>query len=84
MSDWDSVTVIGKRATTNKQLKSTSAINQASRQGGQIVSEKKTGLNQARSSLVDKGCLTLMIRYTERVNSQVYGRKQDCQTGQID
>jgi Multiprotein bridging factor 1 len=48
--DWDKVTVIGKRQTTQKQLKSTSALNQASRQGGQIISEKKTGLNQSRTT----------------------------------
>jgi hypothetical protein len=50
MDDWDKVTVIGKRQTTQKQLKSTFALNQASRSGGQIISEKKTGLNQARGT----------------------------------
>merc|ERR1719354_933947 len=50
MSDWDQVTIIGKRQTTGKQLKSTSALNQASRQGGSIISEKKTGINATHKS----------------------------------
>ena len=43
--DWDKVTIIGKRATTGKQLKSQDAINAASRSGGTIISEKKSGIN---------------------------------------
>jgi hypothetical protein len=43
--DWDKVTIIGKRAHTGKQLKSQDALNAASRSGGTIISEKKTGLN---------------------------------------
>ena len=45
MSDWDSVTVIKKRAATSAALKSGSAINSALRQGGTIASEKKTSIN---------------------------------------
>ncbi len=45
MEDWDKVTIIGKRAQTGQQLKSKSALNAAGRNGGSIVSEKKTGIN---------------------------------------
>jgi putative transcription factor len=45
MNDWDSVTVISKRPQSTKTLKSKDAITQAQRSGGQIVSEKKTGIN---------------------------------------
>jgi putative transcription factor len=44
--DWDAVTIISKRTTSQKTLKSKDAINQAARQGGSIVSEKKSNLNQ--------------------------------------
>lgn len=53
-SDWDSVTIIKKRPTTQKSLKSTSSINQALRSGGTVVSEKKTGLNAATTTIGSK------------------------------
>lgn len=43
--DWNTVTMIGKRANTGKQLKTQAALNNAARTGGSIISEKKTGLN---------------------------------------
>ncbi|KAJ3231114.1 Endothelial differentiation- factor 1 [Chytriomyces hyalinus] len=41
--DWDSVTVIRKRAQNPTVVKSQSAINAALRSGAQIITEKKTG-----------------------------------------
>jgi putative transcription factor len=45
MNDWDSVTIISKRAQSQKTLKSKDALNQAHRTGIQIVSEKKSAIN---------------------------------------
>ncbi|KAJ3376607.1 hypothetical protein HDU80_003886, partial [Chytriomyces hyalinus] len=41
--DWDSVTVIRKRAQNPTVVKSQSAINAALRSGAQIITEKKAG-----------------------------------------
>ena len=49
-TDWDSVTIIGKKATTSKQAKSSTALNSAARSGTGIISEKKTGLNQKKTN----------------------------------
>lgn len=46
MDDWDSATVIGKRQATGKSLKTQAALTAAARAGGNIISEKKTGINQ--------------------------------------
>ena len=43
--DWDSVTIIGKRPQTGKSLKTSASLNQASRNGGSIISEKKQNIN---------------------------------------
>ena len=49
-TDWDSVTVIGKRQQSAKSTKTASALNSASRSGTSIISEKKQGLNQKKGS----------------------------------
>lgn len=39
--DWDTVTVLRKRAPTKTAMKSEAAVNQARRQGGAVTTEQK-------------------------------------------
>ena len=49
-TDWDTVTVIGKKNPNARAAKSSAALNSAGRSGAGIISEKKTGLNQKKTT----------------------------------
>ncbi|KAJ1560672.1 Endothelial differentiation- factor 1, partial [Cladochytrium tenue] len=53
MSDWDSVTVIRKRADKPAVLKSESAVNAAKRSGATVSTEKKTAAANTKAPVID-------------------------------
>ncbi|KAJ3043448.1 multiprotein-bridging factor 1 [Rhizophlyctis rosea] len=62
--DWDSVTVIRKRAQNSSALKTEGALNAARRTGGAIDSQKKSSTN-ANAAGIDAGKAAKIDRETE-------------------
>ncbi|XP_055700992.1 endothelial differentiation-related factor 1 homolog [Phlebotomus papatasi] len=69
MSDWDTVTVLRKRAPKASAMKTESAINQAKRQGLQVDTQQKYGAGTNRQHVATKNTAKL-DRETEELKHE--------------
>jgi putative transcription factor len=71
-NDWDSVTVLRKKAPTSKDARSEATLNQARRAGAAIASDKKFGAAANRNHATDLNTAKL-DRETEELQHKTVG-----------